>query len=99
MLTLNIERRRRVLDFEAGNHRRSPLQAGSGRQKTHRREFFCGRGAIGAIAAALDYVYNRLALIQSFRAKEQHDESFLSERHATTARLAQWRPDGSRSPD
>jgi len=42
MLTLNIERRRRVLDFEAGKHRRPPLQAGSGRQKTHRREIFCG---------------------------------------------------------
>jgi hypothetical protein len=84
MLKLKIERRRRVLDSEAGNHRRSPLQAGSGRQKTHRRENFLRGAAVVAIAAALDYVYNRRALIQSFRAKEQHDESFLSERHATT---------------
>ena len=70
MLTLKIEWRRRVLDFEAGNHRRSPLQAGSGRQNTHSREIILRGGAIGAIAAALDYVYNRRALIQSFRAKE-----------------------------
>src|SRR5215813_10601537 len=54
LLTLNIERRRRVLDFEAGDQRRPPLQAGSGRQKNHRREIFLRGAAIGAIAAALD---------------------------------------------
>jgi hypothetical protein len=27
-LVLNIERRRRILGFEAGNHRRSSIQAG-----------------------------------------------------------------------
>src|SRR5215470_11924590 len=99
MLMLIIDRLCFFLDFEAVNHRRPPLQAGSGRQKNHRREIFLRGAAIGAIAAALDYVYNRRALIQSFRAKERHDESFLSERHATTARMARWRPDGSRPPD
>src|SRR5262245_4913472 len=66
---VKIERRRRALGFEAGNHRRSPIQAGSGRPKTHRREIFLLANAIGAIAAALDYVYNRRALIKIFPRK------------------------------
>jgi hypothetical protein len=37
---LKVERRRRILGFEANDHRRSPLQAGSGRRKTHRLEIF-----------------------------------------------------------
>ena len=69
MLTLNIERRRRVLDFEAGDHRRPPLQAGSGRLKTHRREIFLRGAAIDAIAAALDCVYNQRALITIIQRK------------------------------
>jgi hypothetical protein len=47
MLTLKIERRRLVLGFEAGDHRRSPVQAGSIRLKTHRREIFCGPLPLG----------------------------------------------------
>jgi len=66
MLMLKVERRRRVLGFEAGNHRRSPVQAGSGRQKTHCREIFL---RATAIAAALDYVYNPRALIIIFPRK------------------------------
>jgi hypothetical protein len=77
MLTLKVERRRRVPGFEAGDHRRSSIQAGSGRQKTHRCEIFLRAIAIGAIAAAINCVYNLCALIQSFGAKEQRDESFL----------------------
>jgi hypothetical protein len=40
-------------------------------------EIFLQAMTISAIAAALDCVYNRRALIQSFGAKEQRDESFL----------------------
>jgi hypothetical protein len=69
MLTLNIEQRRRVLGFEAGDHRRSSLQAGSGRSKTHRPKFFLLATAMEAIAAALDCVYNRHALISIFPRK------------------------------
>jgi hypothetical protein len=68
-LTLKVEWRRRVLGFEAGDHRRSPLQAGSGRPKTHSRKIFLRAAAMGAIAAALDCVYNRLALIKIFPRK------------------------------
>ena len=35
MLMLKIERRRRALGFEAGNYRRSPLQAGTSRGIPH----------------------------------------------------------------
>jgi hypothetical protein len=64
-----LERRRRILGFEAGDHRRSPVQAGSVRLKTHRRGIFLRATAIGAIAAALDCVYNRRALIIIFPRK------------------------------
>ena len=68
MLTLNVERRR-VLDFEVGSHRRSPLQVRSSRQKPHPREIFLRAIAIGPIAATLDCVYNRRALITVFQRK------------------------------
>jgi len=66
VLTLKVERRRRILGSEAGNHRRSLRKAGSGRQKTHRRKIFLRAAVIGGIAAALDRVYNRRALKISF---------------------------------
>jgi hypothetical protein len=37
-LVVDIERRRRVLDFEAGDHRLSPVQAGTGRQIDHSKK-------------------------------------------------------------
>jgi hypothetical protein len=69
MLTLNFERRRRALGFEAGDHRRSLEKARSGRQKTHHRKIFLPATAIGDIAAALDYVYNRRATDHNLSAR------------------------------
>jgi ECF sigma factor len=58
----------------AGNHRRSLEKAGLGRQKTHRRKIFLRAAAIGAIAAALDCVYNCRALTTIFPHKCQLNE-------------------------